>query len=149
MKLIESQHWQMSLQLLEKMRCHVVNADSSSYTANLNSSDTKTCYANLNLNNFFVFFVALFICQVLNFVALLEHLRTKNLGQSFCSSSQSRLRRRKIWKAKMRPSVPVEKQIFGQEIGGEVFHYDKFQFLNLFIGKVHFVFVFLLCFGLE
>ena len=123
MKLIESQHWQMSLQLLEKMRCHVVNADSSSYTANLNSSDTKTCYANLNLNIFCAFFVALFIfCRVLNFIASLEHLRTTNLGQSFCSSSQSRIRRRRIWKARMRPSAPVEKQIFGQEIGGEVFH---------------------------
>jgi len=54
MKLIESQHWQMSLHLLENMRCHVVNADSSSYTANLNSFDTKTCYANRNLNIFFV-----------------------------------------------------------------------------------------------
>ena len=55
-------------------------------------------------------------------IASLEHLRTKNLGQSFCSSSQSRIRRRRIWKAKMRPSVPVGKQILRQEIRSEVLH---------------------------
>ena len=138
MKLIESQHWQMSLHLLENMRCHVVNADSSSYTANLNSSDTKTCYANRNLNMFFVLSCGTFVfCQVLNFLASLEHLRTKNLGQSFCSSSQSRIRRRRIWKAKMRPSVPVEKQILRQEIRSEVLHNmtNCILFLTCSLGK--------------
>lgn len=84
-------------------------------------------------------------------IASLEHLRTKNLGQSFCSSSQSRIRRRRIWKAKMRPSVPVEKQILRQEIRSGVLHMTNcISFFNLFIGKVHFVCVFfLVCFGLE
>ena len=156
MKLIESQHWQMSLHLLENMRCHVVNADSSSYTANLNSSDTKTCYANRNLNMFFVL-----SCGTFDFLSstalhclLLPHWSIsgqKNLGQSFCSSSQRRIRRRRIWKAKMRPSVPVEKQILRQEIRSEVLHNmtNLHMFLTCSLGKSILCVFFLVCFGLE
>lgn len=39
---MRDQCWQRSIQLLEGMRCHVVNADTSSYIANLSASDAGT-----------------------------------------------------------------------------------------------------------
>lgn len=103
---------------------------------------------------FLYFLVALFIFvkywTSLPIIASLEHLRTKNLGQSFCSSSQSRIRRRRIWKAKMRPSVPVEKQILRQKIRSEVLHMTNcISFLTCSLGKSILCVFFLVCFGLE